>query len=1762
MSQKFNELQVLKSIDTRRINKGFISEALTGARAILPSDQDWLSLDPNGSDRIIQLPDATLAELPLGFEITIYNSGVANDLLVQDGIGTLIKTIKSKIIYSIKLEAKTNAAGVWVETSVASSIGASPILYWDTSVPYSTFYADNNIATLTKPTDVFLVNVGGFGIFTWDAGSYANTRLLTFKGTSTNNLQSTIIVQEGAVSTGGIPNFDNVYVDFRCTATPFVTLQDANPLDLNINLIINKSILDTTNSTVAPITFGTWSSAMTLYSTLTDFGDGSNPLFNINSVGTLEIYLLQQGSFNANTISGSLATFWIYNSGDSYCEVNQPAFTGTLNAFSVANNYINNSFSPNQTALIGSVINYSWGNIERLYVCTKTHITPNSGVQEADFVADAANWRPISTPTDWTTGGNIPFLIGETTIYNNQIYKCVVNHLSTVSFVADAGNWQLIGGATVPTSTLVWDSAQTFSQFYAANSVATLTYFTNVIFTDSLAQAFWTMDAGSYSNLDRLKVYGGIKYYPSSQINFEDNVVFTDNQMPEWHNCYLVFNTATVPILTINNSPYNYYFYDCVLNNQGTIAPFLVGQNSGNATFSLKGSCSIYSGGYELIDVQAGSIGFLAQGSTDIGSNVIRGSASGTVYAGYEIHTYIAIQANFAGSFQLFLSPEAIALHPFTGSDPYSVNELVSFNGRQYRSLTSHYSPSVGPADNDNFLADALNWTTTGETLPWFSGIPYLINDMTTDNAKLYKCVTAHMSTTSLQADLINWQLIGAPAIPDPDQLIWDNANTFSTFYIINNLATRAGAPVEVLLYDSQNTNIWTIDSSTYTNIKTISRLTCNYRYAEARIDVQDGATFDYLPNMKGCSYWFATQTVPFFSTSSVAADFTILMEQASMQVEASCTMAAILFDSNRTLQINGKTASFTGNDVYEIFDLTSASAYLFVALYDDSYFSNSAVRGTAGQVYVTSYSVGAVSLIDQPNFYSTSQMFFFIIEQAIKPATYYGGSYTYLANQIITFNGRTYTTVAGFTTSGPTTDQADFLADAANFTSSGQTLPWVTAITYLVGDIVVVNAQLYRCTTAHTASALFVTDVADWELLSASSSGPVRFTAVDMTLADFSTPATDFSAPNINYYHVNPGITGRTFTFDDTGARGGNELFIINASATPFNFHAAATTYDWDGNNISSDFVIAPFSTWHMVYSGYLRVEVTAGTFSANVFTSGVLGGSDSKNFFSSFMIQGDGLTLAIDTNYNYRDGHILNIVCPTTQTSATLDGTAASMLFFNNVDGTSASTFVIPNDNKMYVFKMLGGYFYQIAPVASSSAPITRYFVNSTPYNAPAQATPTIQQYRLFTGSSAFYLNADGNDQDGNIVILNSETTDYISVYMLDGVTATNSIYDKDGTLLYDGTNTPGTAWQLDPGSTYELICTSGSYRLTSAVLTGGDVLYTEDWSVSEDINGLEMRYPQASYRVLVDSLTMTIPAVTNLPDGFIMSIAIQPTVVTDTIIDGTALGMIWYSYDGVTTPNILTLPAPTGGKSPVYTFVSVAGYFRQINNPITQVAAGQIDLHSITSDMTLVASDKAILYYTGADGVTWTLTLNDGVTGMAEGQFLSVVNESGTSPIIIDAGSAGSVMFDSDGNNIASFSVAPGTTSLWVNVGGDWRPYTNTFLNKYLNQTTDATPIVLTSIAASNYTVFSITSEVIAKQSDLSNVAKFKRTIFFKNIAGTISLVSGSSTGVDIETLAPVGWLQTFVINGTNIDITVQGVAATTIDWVCKYEICGLN
>ena len=115
----------------------------------------------------------------------------------------------------------------------------------------------------------------------------------------------------------------------------------------------------------------------------------------------------------------------------------------------------------------------------------------------------------------------------------------------------------------------------------------------------------------------------------------------------------------------------------------------------------------------------------------------------------------------------------------------------------------------------------------------------------------------------------------------------------------------------------------------------------------------------------------------------------------------------------------------------------------------------------------------------------------------------------------------------------------------------------WQTAEDYLAEDLVLVGTKIYICNTAHTASAAFVTDIANWDSLSANViddwAATTVYEADDVVVAV--SPTTGHTTL---YKRIADGTSGATFDdaeealFTPMASLGADEVFADDTTVAP----------------------------------------------------------------------------------------------------------------------------------------------------------------------------------------------------------------------------------------------------------------------------------------------------------------------------------------------------------------------------------------------------------------------------------------------------------------------------------------------------------------------------------------------------------------------------------------------------------------------------------
>lgn len=169
------------------------------------------------------------------------------------------------------------------------------------------------------------------------------------------------------------------------------------------------------------------------------------------------------------------------------------------------------------------------------------------------------------------------------------------------------------------------------------------------------------------------------------------------------------------------------------------------------------------------------------------------------------------------------------------------------------------------------------------------------------------------------------------------------------------------------------------------------------------------------------------------------------------------------------------------------------------------------------------------------------------------------------------------------------------------------------------------------------------------------------------------------------------------------------------------------------------------------------------------------------------------------------------------------------------------------------------------------------------------------------------------------------------------------------------------------------------------------------------------------------------------------------------------------------------------------------------------------------------------------------------------MSQSGALSAAGGGGTDLLELTGDTGGIVHPDINGNiNIIGQSGAitvtgnPGTHTLTIEVDGT---------SQVSVQTTDATPTLLTSVALAANESVTVSISIIAPQSTYASTIGGNLTVVARNSGAGATIVGNQGNLLYDSAGAPA---VTYMGSGTNVNIYVTGVAATTFNWLATLRV----
>ena len=170
------------------------------------------------------------------------------------------------------------------------------------------------------------------------------------------------------------------------------------------------------------------------------------------------------------------------------------------------------------------------------------------------------------------------------------------------------------------------------------------------------------------------------------------------------------------------------------------------------------------------------------------------------------------------------------SISPWRAGVAYKVNQNVVYNGNIYRCNTAHTSSS-------GFGANIANWTILCSLKEWASGTVYKTNELVLHSGDIYICKADHTSTANFNTDYAtNWTLLG--------QNTYIKEWTANTYYKQNEIV-RVGEALYRCNTSHNSASAFTSDSGNFTPVEAnIPVYTAGKTYTTGQIVLYEGNLF------------------------------------------------------------------------------------------------------------------------------------------------------------------------------------------------------------------------------------------------------------------------------------------------------------------------------------------------------------------------------------------------------------------------------------------------------------------------------------------------------------------------------------------------------------------------------------------------------------------------------------------------------------------------------------------------------------------------------------------------------------------------------------------------------------------------------------------------------------------------------------------------------------------------------------------------------
>ena len=693
------------------------------------------------------------------------------------------------------------------------------------------------------------------------------------------------------------------------------------------------------------------------------------------------------------------------------------------------------------------------------YQCLSAHTS------SADFEADRANWQLLSNVPaniqNWAISKY--YYTGQCVLVDGIIYRCKTAHTSAATkFDADSANWEQIGGVG---GAAIWQASKPYSE-------GQLIIKDNIIYRCNTKHTSSTDFKNDITNWDIVNAnivdWKVSTYYPKDTIVQHDNLFFKntvagvsdsadfENDRANW----ILMNNVPANLQAWQANKY-YYAGQSILKDKNIYV--CTKSHLSDTTFNLDLPNWTATGSSTLNE-------WATKTTYTVGDIVI---TNDKIYQCITNHTSGTFATDLNNGDWKEISSYRIVIDDWKPSTKYIVGDLVANDKKIYRCVTANTSDATA-FKNDKSYWEELS-PTLNEIADWTASVKYEQKDLVIYNNSLYRCNTAHTST-SFNSDIANWDLIKSPMI----------YKEFSgnTLYLNNEVVYLNGVP-----YRCIKTHVSTADADSdkdnfvnlYSNIRHYAN---NTFYREGVHVIYDNKLYECIKTHTSENDTIGvTLEKPNVAIASYTGKTGVTTKDDSKVIDLGIEKSV----STINWKTSGSTAGITKFNVQISTDGTT-----YNKLYD--YDNSSANEGANDVIPVyqkaryIKFNITEINLVNSGTTDSSISMFTDIYVdsnnwQLIAPTDTmlydWQADKQYYKNNFIYRNGKllicTQDHYSGSTYSGSYWGKLN----------STDIVEWQPSTEYNLNEVIQYNDTLYVCTKAHNSNSVsFDNDATNWKVI------------------------------------------------------------------------------------------------------------------------------------------------------------------------------------------------------------------------------------------------------------------------------------------------------------------------------------------------------------------------------------------------------------------------------------------------------------------------------------------------------------------------------------------------------------------------------------------------------------------------------------------------------------------------------------------------------